>query len=584
MSERSNDGRIHGDRAAAGPRRPGRSADGRPGGTRPHGPRRRLRGLVALAVVGSALAAVGCSATSDEAATDAGTPEVTTPSGIEIRNMDEDEGEPVDGGKLVFGIEAETEGGLNPISGQFAASGHFMASSVFDPLATLDENGDAVAYLAQSIDPNADFTEWTITLREGVQFHDGTPLDAAAVVATLEGHRTSLVTKDAVRSIAEVVAVDPLTVVVRMSQPWAQFPYTLTTQVGYIPAPSMLADPEGAYKPVGTGPYTFADWEVGESFEATKNEDYWQEDLPHLSAIEFRPIPDAQARAEGVVTGELDMIHTVTPRDIQYLREKDVKMLEVSTGEETSIAVNTSVAPFDQLIARQALSAATDVDRLLRETKGGLADPAGGVFVPGQLGYRADAATATYDLERAKALTAEYEATFGQPLSFVYEGADTIDDRASQQLLEQMWEEAGMQVELQSVPQSEQIINTVLGKYQATDWRNFGSPDPDGDYVWWHSTSIGADGAISLNVPQLGDPELDGYLDQARATTDAAVRDELYAKVSERLNVGLGYIWLERPVWALVAEPRVNGFLIAQNGSISTVGSKTWVADLWIEP
>ena len=584
MNERSNDVRIDAGPTTAGSPHRARFADGGPEPVRRHGPRRRLRTIVAVAVVGSALAAVGCSATSDDAATEPTTPEVTTPTGIEIRNMDEAEGEPVDGGKLVFGIEAETEGGLNPISGQFAASGHFMASAVFDPLATLDENGDAVPYLAQSIDPNADFTEWTITLRDGVLFHDGTPLDAAAVVATLEGHQTSLVTKDAVRSIAEVVEVDPRTVVVRMSQPWAQFPYTLTTQVGYVPAPSMLADPEGAFKPVGTGPYEFADWEVGESFEATKNDDYWQEGKPYLNAIEFRPIPDAQARAEGVVTGELDMIHTVTPRDIQYLREKDVKMLEVSTGEETAIALNTSVAPFDDPIARQAISAATDVDRLLNETKGGLADPAGGVFVPGQLGYRADAATATFDLERAKALTAEYEAKTGQPLSFVYKGADTIDDRASQQLLEQMWEEAGMEVELESIPQSGQIINTVLGTYQATDWRNFGAPDPDGDYVWWHSTSVGADGAISLNVPRLGDPELDGYLDQARATTDAAVRDELYAKVSERLNAGLGYIWLERPVWALVAEPRVNGFLIAQNGSISTVGSKTWVADLWIEP
>ena len=582
MNEPTNDVGQSGATAAA--RQPnGRRANNRRTASGLPVRHRGWRSTIAVVVVGSALAAAGCSATSEETATDPGTPEVTTPAGIEIRNIPDDEGEPVDGGKLVFGIEAETESGLNPITGQFAASGHFMASSVFDPLATLDENGESVPYLATSIEPNVDFTEWTITLREGVLFHDDTPLDAEAVKATLEGHRTSLVTKDAVRSIAEVEVIDPLTLVVRMSQPWAQFPYALTTQVGYIPAPSMLADPEGPFKPVGTGPYVFTSWDIGESFEATKNEDYWQEGKPYLSGIEFRPIPDAQARAEGVVTGELDMIHTVTPRDIQFLREKDVKMIEVSTGEETSIALNAAVAPFDDPIARQAVAAATDVDRLLSETKGGLADPARGVFVPGQLGHRSESNAATYDLDRAKALTAEYAAKVGQPLTFVYKGADTIDDRASQQLLEQMWEEAGMQVELQSVPQSEQIINTVLGTYQATDWRNFGSPDPDGDYVWWHSTSVN-EGGISLNVPRLGDPELDGYLDQARATVDPAVRDELYAKVSERLNVGLGYIWLERPVWALAAEPRVNGFLIAQNGSISTVGSKTWVADLWITP
>ncbi len=542
--------------------------------------RGRYRRGVAVVAAAAALATVGCGSSNDTSSTSS-TPETTVPSGITIRNS-ADEGAPKAGGKLVFGLEAETEGGLNPISGQFASSGHFMASSIFDPLATLDADGNSVPYLAESIEPNADFTEWTITVRSGVTFHDGTLLDAEAVRTTLEGHRQSLVTHDAVRDIASTEVTGPLTVLVTMSQPWAQFPYTLTTQVGYIPAPSMLADPNGPFNPVGTGPFRFVKWTVGTSFDATKNESYWQEGKPHLSEIEFRPVPDAQARAEKLLSGELSMIHSVTPRDIVFLQGEDVKMLEVSNGEETSITLNTAVEPFDDRLAREAVANATNVERLLAETGRDIADPARGVFAPGQLGHRPESSFPTFDLENAKALTAEYEAKHGKPLSFTYVGADTIDDRASQQLLQEMWQAAGMQVELTSVPQSSQIINTVLGRYQATDWRNFGSPDPDGDYVWWHSSSVGEDGAISLNVPRLGDPELDGYLDQARATTDEATRDDLYAKASERINQDLGYIWLERPVWALAADPRVNGFLIAQNGSISTVGSKTWVADLWI--
>ena len=542
--------------------------------------RARWHRSTAVIVVAAALAAVGCSSTSGGEEATASTT-TTSPVGIEIRNI-ADEGTPEAGGKLVFGLEAETDDGLNPIKGQFAASGHFLASAIFDPLATLAADGSSVPYLAESIEPNADFTQWTITLRSGVTFHDGTPLDAEAVRATLEGHRESAITQGAVRAIASTEVTGPLTVLVTMSEPWAQFPYTLTTQVGYIPAPSMLADPDGAFHPVGTGPFVFASWKVGESFEATRNKDYWQPGKPYLSDIEFRPVPDAQARAEDVLSGELDMMHTVTPRDITLLRDEDVKLLEVANGEETSITLNTSVAPFDDILARQAVAAATDVDRLLSETGRDIAEPAGGVFAPGQMGYREDSNFPAFDLERAKALNAEYQAKHGQPITFVYEGANTIDDRAAQQLLGEMWTAAGMQVELQSVPQNTQIINTVLGNYQATDWRNFGSPDPDGDYVWWHSSSIGGPGAISLNVPQLADPELDGYLEQARATTDPAVRDELYAKVSTRLNEGLGYIWLERPVWAIASNPRVNGFLIAQNGSISTLGAKTWVADLWV--
>jgi peptide/nickel transport system substrate-binding protein len=535
-------------------------------------------------VAATTVASVACGSSGDTTSANGPTTTVAgTPQGVVTRNIVADEGDPVEGGKFVFALEAETESGLNPIVGQFAASGHLMASAIFDPLATLDAEGNAVPYLAESIEPNGDFTVWTVKVRDGVMFHDGTPLTADAVKATLDGHALSVVTKDAVKPITATEVVDPLTVEVTMSQPWAQFPYTLTTQVGYIPAPSMLADPEGLFNPVGTGPFVFESWTVGTSFEATRNESYWQEGKPHLSSIEFRPIPDAQLRAEAVLDGEVDMTTMVLNRTNEYLRDRDVKMLEVSNGEESSITLNTARAPFDNPLARQAVAAATDVDRFLAETGRDLVEPATGVFAPGQLGYREDVAHNTFDLERAKELVAQYQSETGEPLRFVYDGANTVDDRAAQQVLKEMWEAAGMSVELNSIPQSDQIINTVLGVYQATDWRNFGSPDPDGDYVWWHSTSIGAEGQISLNVPRLGDPKIDAALDDARATVDEGRRDELYAEVAALLNEGGGYVWLERPTWALVSGPNVNGFLEAQNGSISTIGSKTWIADLWVD-
>ena len=546
-------------------------------------PRRGHR-LAAVAIAAAVLAAAGCGSSSNSASGSASTSTTTpTPEGVVLRNMG-DEGDPIEGGKFVIGLEAETESGLNPIGGQFAASGHMMASAIFDPLATLDADGDVVPYLAESIEPNADFTEWTITLRDGVQFHDGTPLTADAVKATLDGHAASVVTSGAVKAIEATEVVDPLTAKVTMNQPWAQFPYTLTTQVGYIPAPSMLVDPEGAFHPVGTGPFVFESWDLGTSFSATKNEHYWQAGKPHLSSIEFQPIPDAQVRTEAVLNGEIDLLPILLSRTNEYLRDRDVKMLEVSNGEENAITLNTAKAPFDNPIARQAVAAATDVGTFLTETGRDLVPPATGVFAPGQLGHRDDIAQQTFDLDKAKELTAKYQAETGQPLSFVYDGADTVDDRAAQQVLKEMWEAAGMTVELNSIPQSDQIINTVLGAYQATDWRNFGSPDPDGDYVWWHSTSVGGPGEISLNVPRLVDPEIDVALDAARATTDDDRRDDLYATVAQRLNDDGGYVWLERPTWALVSGPKVNGFAIAANGSISTIGGKTWIADLWIEP
>ena len=94
-------------------------------------------------------------------------------------------GEPVAGGTLRVGLEADVDG-LNPTASALAVSGLTMAQAVFDPLFTFSADGEVVPYLAESMTPNADFTEWTLKLRDGVKFHDGTPLTVDAVIKQFE--------------------------------------------------------------------------------------------------------------------------------------------------------------------------------------------------------------------------------------------------------------------------------------------------------------------------------------------------------------------------------------------------------------
>ncbi|MCZ7525266.1 MAG: ABC transporter substrate-binding protein [Acidimicrobiia bacterium] len=102
-------------------------------------------------------------------------------------------GPPQAGGSIVIALGSETDG-LNPTKNRFAAPGLQMASAVFDPLMAYDANGDPRPYLAESMVPNEDFTLWTLTLRPGITFHDGTPLDAEAVKLNLELGATSALT------------------------------------------------------------------------------------------------------------------------------------------------------------------------------------------------------------------------------------------------------------------------------------------------------------------------------------------------------------------------------------------------------
>lgn len=548
--------------------------------------RRRARAAIAAAIVPLLLAGACSSGDGeDEAstgATDAAT--VAADEFVRTQNLEGDTDQPPeDGGSLVIGIEAETDG-FNPIANRWAASGHFVGSAVFDPLTTIDEEGNMIPYLAESLTPNDDATSWEIKVRAGVTFHDGTPLTSQAVKDTFDGHLGSIITSAALSSVSDVEIVDDLTVRVNMSEPWVQFPSILASQVGYVVAPSMITDLDTARQPVGTGPFTFEVWDEDVSFVARRYEDYWQEGKPHLDQIEFRPIPDSSERLDALRSGEIDMMHTIRASDIAALREDpDIKMVEVSFGEEAFLSLNTQQPPFDRREARLAVAHATDVDRYLDETgRAGVAVPARGVFAPGQLGYREDNGYPEYDIDLARQYAAEYEAATGEPLSFTYKGSSSVENLQSQQSLQAMWAEAGIDVQISTVEQDTQILDAALGNYQLIDFRNFGATEPDGEFVWWTSRSVAEPGGVALNFPRFADPEIDAALLEARATDDQAARDEAYALIARRLNEESPYVWLERATWALAANPRVHGIGAAANGTLSTLGAKVWLADLWV--
>ena len=140
-----------------------------------------------------------------------------------------------------------------------------------------------------------------------------------------------------------------------------------------------------------------------------------------------------------------------------------------------------------------------------------------------------------------------------------------------------------MEVTLVGTPQVAQIVNAVLGNYQAIDWRNFGATDFDGDALWFRSSSIKPEGQISLNVVRFSNPTIDQALEHQRTTLDRDVRDRDLATVAKVLDENVPFLWLERAHWTIATSPKVNGFSAARNGSIQTLGAKTWIADLWIE-
>ncbi len=523
---------------------------------------RRRRGvtLVVAVMAAASLLAAGCSSASDNETSEgtgeqgAGTTDFTLAA----------EGDPTPGGKIVYGIEAETDG-FNPTGNRWAISGHMVAQAVFDPLAVLDADGEAQPYLAESFEPNAEYTEWTINLRPDVTFHDGTPVNAAAVVATLEGHRESFLTGSAVDAIASVTAVDDLTVLITTELPWVALPSGLTGQVGYVVAPIMLdpATAEAAARaPVGSGPFKLVEWIPNQRWVGEKYTEYWQEGLPYLDGVEFRPIPQVNSRQQAFNTGELQMMHTSDPATIVELRtlaaDGELQLVEDrGEGEESFILLNLDNEPLNDIRIRQALAYATDTETYNQVINDGASVVANGPFTPTSP-WRAETAYPSYDPVKAQELVDEYIADPATPneVTFTLSTTPTPETRRSVELLQQQWAQVGINVTINTVDQSAFISTAIASDFDANLWRQFGAPDPDVDLVWW--TSGGAEGNI-LNFPNMIDEQIDQALNTGRQNPDPEVRKQAYADLQTRMAEIIPYIWLAHSQWVVAANNSVRG-------------------------
>jgi len=483
-----------------------------------------------------------------------------------------------DGGRLAFGLEAEPEG-LDPTRFAFSQAGNTVASAVFDPLVTIDADGKAVPYLAKAIDPNNDFTVWTVTLPTDVKFHDGTPLTAAVVVQNLEAYRASVITGPPIHEIITGVSETDLThVAITLRLPYRNFPAALTSQIGYMVAPAMLADPGLAKKPIGTGPFVFDRHQDNVSWSLRKNPSYWRAGLPHLDSIEFVPIADDSKRAEKLRSGTLDLMQTINGTDITELRQSDFKRVENRNGDIAFLTLNTTKPPFDSLTARRAVAYATDSAKLRHEVYGDVARPANSPYGTGKLGHLEDNGFPTFNPAKAAQLVQQYKAETGSDLTFTFITSADIANAQGSQLLIPGFEAAGMKVTLQQLPQIQAIAQIAAGNYQMGQFRLFANASPEVDSTFYRSNSIAQ--GISLNFPRFATPEIDRLTEHAAGSGSPAEQAADYEQVSKILADQVPYVWLAELDWMLAANPRVNGVRGAANGTLPTIGPKTWIAGL----
>jgi peptide/nickel transport system substrate-binding protein len=427
--------------------------------------------------------------------------------------------------------------------------------------------------------PNADFTEWTLKLREGVVFHDGTPFTVDAVIKQFEITRNDPLVGLAVRpyypETDAVAKIDDLTMVFKPLEPSQFFPSALTAQLGYIASPTWLdalaADPTLEQQPVGTGAFKFESRTEDSVTKFVRNDDWWGAatmGLPWLDAIEFYPVPDPDSRTELLLNGDLDIMHTTDTNQFETYREDSSLILSIDEdGEEYFLMINTAKAPFDDERVRKALALATDRQGYYDLFNAGEGQMANQMFTPDSEYYNPDVVQEGNDPEGAAALVAEYcgenpVAEDGTALctdgkvnmEYQWSGPSVLATRIAD-FYNEGWKES-FNVKYDEKSQADHIQEAALGIYNVVGWRQFGAENPGDDRVWLECRNIGG---ISLNWPRYCSEERDALIKQIANPADPAERTSLIQQLVQNMHDSYAYIFMTHSSWAIVHSAAVNG-------------------------
>jgi peptide/nickel transport system substrate-binding protein len=478
------------------------------------------------------------------------------------------------GGQLVYGLEAEVDKGYCLPESQLAISGMQVVHAIYDTLTVPDAKGGYAPYLAKGVDHDADYKTWTITLRPGITFHDGTPLDAQVVKDNLDAYRGSypgrspLLFTFVFNNVATVSVINQLTVQVTTKVPWVAFPAALYSsgRLGIAARAQLDASLQDcSSKPIGTGPFSFVSWNKNVALKLKRNPHYWQtapdgEPYPYLDAVEFRPMPNSDERVAALAQGEINMMHTSTASDmttnLAKLRDEGAINLMIS-NERTEVAylmLNATKPPFNTTRGRLAVAQAIDRRTLNEKANAGFATIADGPFAPDVMGHLDDTGFPGYDPVAAKAAVKAMKADGENTSVHLLSSSPPVNVRLSE-LEKEMLEAAGFTVTLDLTNESDLIQRAIGGNFEMAGFRNQPGEDPDMDHIWWYG------GGNPVNFGRFDDPIIDAALDRGRSSASDSVRRTAYEGVNRQFAKQIYNVWLWYAPWAVAEAANVHGII-----------------------
>lgn len=462
------------------------------------------------------------------------------------------------GGVITYGVEGKTTQ-FCPYKTQAAISGIMIMQSMYDTITYPTNKGTVSPYLAKSVTPNADYSEWTIALRDGVKFHDGTPLDAAALKLNMDKWKEGILLQFVFSNMGQVDVVDPMTVKVTMKKPWIAFPWYLwTTGRTGIAAPAQLNSADCDTELIGTGPFKKKSFDPSTGdVSVVRNKGYWRKGFPKADGINWKVQGDSTQRLNGLQGGQFDLVHSSGGKDLKTVNGfSGVTVTKEPKGyrEISQVLINVTRPPFDDEGARTALALGLDRTKFLA-----IANPGGEitnqVVDKKVLGYvKNPGYPAKPNIPKAKKLVKEYKASHGGKFEFNLQSTFDPSTQALAQELKRQASKIGVKVNLpQPVDQAQIISQAIGGQVDSFLWRNYPGADPDTLYVWFHSGS-------PVNFNKISDPVVDAALDDGRSEADPAARKADYETFVKQLSTKIYNYWSWYTDW-FIASKGVKGVL-----------------------
>lgn len=425
-----------------------------------------------------------------------------------------------------------------------------------------------------------DGTVWTLTLRQGVKFHDGTPFNAQAV----KYHYDRLFSAENPQRAADwrpfldrVEVVDDYTVRFH-----TRFPDPFFLQ--RLAASSQIESPEAhkklgrdiARNPVGAGPFRFREWTSGVRVVLVRNDDYWG-DKAYLDQVVIRPVPEAGARAIALESGDIQLSDLISPEDMPRLqRNASIVLDSKATVRQLTVGLHNMKKPFDDLRVRQALNYAVDRQAIARGVYQGLAEAIPGAVPPLATGF-AQVESFEYNPARAKELLGQAGYANGFSATFIGTKGRYFKDFELMQAIQQQLKQVGVDARIQSVEWARylELVNMAPDRSPLEMWLDGWSGDRATDIL---QQRFGCDSfrPRGINLHGYCNKDLDALVNEAVRILDDTRRNNFLRLAQVLIRRDAPSIWGLTTKATAGMSRKLHGVLHFPDETL-TVDERTWL-------